>query len=486
MSAPINAKRVPPFFPRLVDAFPGGVAYLDSSLGFAFCNDVQAAYFGRTSESMMGVGLHDVVPNNPDFWSAVDRVLLTGEPYSQAALSVTWSDRPDQGEQHFIVSYVADLDRRGRVRGVFMTSLEVTQAILGEREAARGLLERNARLEEIVREMSLISAGVANDLAQGVAPADLRRRLNFTQNDEIGAVGRAFDIMAQALEDRSAALEVTAEALRIEAGVRAEVERKLQLAHDELEATVEMRTAELRRSNAELEQFAYVASHDLQEPLRMVSNYTQLLARRYRGRLDDNADDFIGFAVEGASRMQQLINDLLEFSRVGSKGQDLSAVAMELVMERTLFNLDALLKETGAQVEHGPLPMVSGDEVQLTQLLQNLIANAIKFRRAETPRIQVSAELIDGAWTVSVSDNGIGIDPSYGERIFVIFQRLHTRDDYPGTGIGLAVCKRIVERHGGTIWVESKIGAGATFRFTLRATEAEAARSLLLAGERVA
>jgi PAS domain S-box-containing protein len=237
---------------------------------------------------------------------------------------------------------------------------------------------------------------------------------------------------------------------------------------------VEQTVADLRRSNAELEQFAYVASHDLQEPLRMVSNYTQLLARRYRGRLDPDADDFIGFAVEGASRMQQLINDLLEFSRVGSRGRDLVPVAMQSVIEKTLFNLGASIQESGVAIEMGPMPQVEGDENQLIELLQNLLVNAIKFRAQDAPRIQLTAEFKEGFWTFAVKDNGIGIDPAYKDRIFVIFQRLHTRAEYAGTGIGLAVCKRIVERHGGHIWVESTLGEGATFCFTLRAVSAGA------------
>jgi PAS domain S-box-containing protein len=261
---------------------------------------------------------------------------------------------------------------------------------------------------------------------------------------------------------------VTREGMMVAAAVTDITEKR------RLEQAVEQTVSNLKRSNAELEQFAYVASHDLQEPLRMVSNYTQLLARRYKGRLDADANDFIGYAVEGASRMQQLINDLLEFSRVESRGRELAPVAMASVVERTLLNLGQTLSEAGAQVVYDGLPEVLGDENQLVELLQNLIANAIKFHGEDAPRIEVSAELSDGYWTFAVGDNGIGIDPAYKERIFVIFQRLHARSEYPGTGIGLAVCKRIVERHGGRIWVESTAGAGATFLFTLRAVSVDA------------
>ena len=226
---------------------------------------------------------------------------------------------------------------------------------------------------------------------------------------------------------------------------------------------------ELRRSNAELEQFAYVVSHDLQEPLRMVTSYVRLLARRYEGKLDEDADEFIGYAVDGASRMQTLINDLLAYSRVGTRGKQLVPTEMEAVFEAVRANLRVAIEESGAQLTSDKLPIVMGDESQLVQLVQNLIANAIKFRRSEEPvKIYLGAEMRDGEWLLWVRDNGIGIEEQYRERIFWIFHRLHGKGEYPGAGIGLTVCKKIVERLGGRIWVESEAATGSTFYLTLR------------------
>jgi signal transduction histidine kinase len=245
---------------------------------------------------------------------------------------------------------------------------------------------------------------------------------------------------------------------------------EIKLAKEKLEkvnSILTVQAAELARSNTELEQFAYIASHDLQEPLRMVASYVQLLARRYKGKLDADADEFIGFAVDGSKRMQDLINALLAYSRIGTKGRDFEPTECESVLKTTLKNLQMAIEDSQAVVTHDPLPTVNADATQLGQLFQNLMGNAIKFRGDKCPAVHVSAAKSGQEWVFSFRDDGIGIDPQYSERIFVIFQRLHSKEEYPGTGIGLALCKKIVERHGGRIWLESEPGKGATFRFTL-------------------
>jgi signal transduction histidine kinase len=296
--------------------------------------------------------------------------------------------------------------------------------------------------------------------AEEVTGGNLDHHLESNAPDEVGALSRAFARMTRTLAAKIAEQQATAVELR--------------RSHEELERRVAERTvdlsnanAALTRSNAELEQFAYVASHDLQEPLRMISSYVQLIARRYRTRLDSDADEFIAFAVEGADRMQRMINDLLALSRIGTRGRSFGRVATHDVLAAAVSNLQVAIDEARAAITHDPLPVLVADEGQLVQLFQNLIGNAIKFRREAPPAIHVSATDAGSEWVFAVSDNGIGIEREYFDRVFVIFQRLHGKERYPGTGIGLAICKKIVERHGGRIWVESEVGAGTRVSFSL-------------------
>lgn len=233
------------------------------------------------------------------------------------------------------------------------------------------------------------------------------------------------------------------------------------------EAALREAHEDLKRSNSELEQFAYVASHDLQEPLRMVSSYTQLLGRRYAGKLDADAAEFMGYIVDGAARMKQLIEDLLAYSRVGMRAKELKPVELSAALGRALANLKVAMEEAGASVTHDALPSVPADEVQIAQVFQNLIGNALKFRSRATPRIHVGVSENESQFEIAVRDNGIGIEPQYFERIFMLFQRLHDKGEYPGTGIGLAIVRKVIERHGGQIRVESTPGDGSAFIFTL-------------------
>jgi PAS domain S-box-containing protein len=224
---------------------------------------------------------------------------------------------------------------------------------------------------------------------------------------------------------------------------------------------------ELARSNADLQQFAYTASHDLQEPIMVVAGFVKLLAKRYKGKLDEKADEFIEHAIDGTERMQVLIKDLLDYSRVGSTGKSFTPTDCLSALDKAVFNLQIAIKESGAVITHDDLPTVMADSSQLARLFQNLISNAIKFHGKEAPKIHISAEQKDDEWIFSFKDNGIGIEPKFLDQIFVMFHRLHTKKEYPGTGIGLSICKKIIERHGGRIWVESEPGKGATFFFVI-------------------
>jgi PAS domain S-box-containing protein len=314
----------------------------------------------------------------------------------------------------------------------------------------------------------LLGQKVKNIIPQGFAEriiADGTRSAAEALAQQIGTgielIGRRKDGSEFPIELMLSPLEST-EGVLVTAAIRDISVRKKSDEH--LEKTV----GELKRSNAELQQFAYVSSHDLQEPLRMVSSYTQLLAKRYKGRLDSDADEFIAFAVDGCDRMQGLIQDLLAYSRAGSNGKALHEVSSEDALKMALTNLGATVEQSGAVVTHDSLPAIRADETQLTQVFQNLVGNAIKYRGGESPQVHVSASRNGGnEWIFSVRDNGLGIDPQYFERIFILFQRLHGREEFEGTGIGLAICKKILERLGGRIWVESQPEKGSTFCFAL-------------------
>jgi signal transduction histidine kinase len=334
-------------------------------------------------------------------------------------------------------------------------------AVLDARNDAAGRLDRTTALL-----FAAVLMAVATSVVVGLALFTALRRWVTAPLDRLGRETQT--VRSGELDHRVAVdgpPEIVALADDVEAMRRGLVEQlaAVELAQQQLREQAE----ELHRSNRDLEQFAYVASHDLQEPLRKVTSFCQMLERRYKGQLDERADQYIAFAVDGAQRMQLLINDLLAFSRVGRLSDGFAEVAMDDVLAEALRNLSTTLEEAGAVVTADPLPTVHGERRLLVQLLQNLLANAVKFRGPDPPRVRVEARRDGDRWELAVSDNGIGVDPRYAERIFVIFQRLHAKSEYEGTGIGLALCKKIVEYHGGSIWLDQGDGVGATFRWTL-------------------
>jgi PAS domain S-box-containing protein len=314
----------------------------------------------------------------------------------------------------------------------------------------------------------LVGQKVKDIIPEGFAERLLSDGLRSVEDALAQQIGTGIELIGRRKDGTEFPIEImlspleSPEGILVTAAIRDITERKKSEEH--LVKTV----GELKRSNEELQQFAYVASHDLQEPLRMVASYTQLLAKRYKGRLDSDADEFIAYAVDGSNRMQGLIQDLLAYSRSGANGKALREISSENALEDALANLRATIEESAAVVTHDSLPTITTDDTQLTQIFQNLVGNAIKYRSAEVPHVHVSAKKNGGnEWIFSVRDNGLGIDPQYFERIFILFQRLHGRTEFKGTGIGLAICRKVLDRLGGRIWVESQPEVGSTFYFTL-------------------
>ncbi len=375
----------------------------------------------------------------------------------------------------------ATRDEQGTVRGLSMVFRDLARLHANERASRRlaALVDGSndaivaKTLDGVITDWNAAAErmfgytaaeAIGRDVRMIIPPASLDEETRILERIRDGASVPAFETVRLTKDGREIPVSVSISPIRDALG---HVTGASKVARDITEA--KRRDAELRRSNAELEQFAYVASHDLQEPLRMVVNYTELLEQRYKGRLDEKADKYIHYASDGARRMQRLVSDLLEYSRVGSQGKPLAPVAAEAVARSVMDGLRRLVRESEAVVEIGALPVVMADEVQLRQLFQNLVTNAIKFRGAAPPRVTITASPRDARVCFAVADNGIGMEMQYAERIFQMFQRLHELGKYPGSGIGLAVAKRIVERHGGTIWVESQLGVGSTFYFTLEA-----------------
>ena len=354
----------------------------------------------------------------------------------------------------------------GRYRGLLEAAPDAMVVVNQGGEIV--LLNVQAEKQFGYRRDELVGQKVKNIIPEGFAERLIADALRSTEDALAQQIGTGIELTGRRKNGSEFPIEImlspleSAEGILVTAAIRDIATRKTAEAH------LLHKVEELNRSNEELGQFAYIASHDLQEPLRMVASYTQLLSRRYKGKLDSDADEFISFAVDGASRMQRLIQDLLTYSRVGTKDSDLLDTSCEEVLQQAIINLRGAIEESGALVTHDPLPAVVADEMQLVQLFQNLVGNAIKYQGPGVPRVHISAAMNrENKWMFSVKDNGLGIDPQYFERIFGMFQRLHKREEFAGTGIGLAICKKIAERHGSTISVESEPGQGSTFRFAL-------------------
>jgi PAS domain S-box-containing protein len=340
------------------------------------------------------------------------------------------------------------------------------------------LLNLQAEKQFGYRRDELLGQKVTNIIPRGFAERLIADDLRSAEDALAQQIGTGIELIGRRKDGGEFPIELMLSPLESAEGILVTAAIRDISARKAAEATLLQKVRELYRSNEELQQFAFFASHDLQEPLRMVASYMQLLSKRYKGKLDADADDFIAFAVDGASRMQRLIQDLLAYSRVGSKGMKLLDISSEDALQQAQFNLRGAIEASGAQVTHGPLPTVVADEMQLILLFQNLVGNAIKYQKPGVPRVHISAAR-NGAkkWIFSVRDNGLGIDPQYFQRIFGLFQRLHKREEFAGTGIGLAICKKIIERHGGSISVESLPGCGSTFRFVLAASKENSSKT---------
>jgi PAS domain S-box-containing protein len=354
----------------------------------------------------------------------------------------------------------------GRYRALLEAAPDAMVVVNGDGTIA--LLNVQAEKQFGYRRDELLGQQVKNIIPHGFAERIVSDGTRTTADALAQQIGTGIQLVGRRKNGSEFPLEIMLSPLESPEGILVTAAIRDVSMRKQSEEQLRKVIAELKSSNDELQQFAYVASHDLQEPLRMVASYTQLLAKRYKGRLDSDADEFIDFAVNGCKRMQGLIQDLLAYSRAGTNGKAFCHVSSEGALQQALTNLRITIEQSGAVVSHDSLPAVKTDETQLTQVFQNLVGNAIKYRSTEAPRVHVSANTnSDNEWIFSVRDNGLGIDPQYFERIFILFQRLHGRNEFEGTGIGLAICKKVLERLGGRIWVESQPEKGSNFYFAL-------------------
>ncbi len=444
-------------------------------------NPAFSVHSGLPRDGVMGKTIREVLPSIEPIWiETYGKVATTGESihsenYAQPLerwLELT-AFRTHQG--HVAVTF-ADITERKRAEEVRERLAAVVEssddAIIGKTMDGT-ITSWNHGAEKVFGYSS--SEAVGKPMQLLVPPERADEEPDILARVERGESVEHFETVRVRKDGKGIDVSVTISPIRDSSGAIIGVSKVARDISERKRAEQRLadKVEELARSNRELEQFAYAASHDLQEPLRMVASYTQLLAERYRGKLDENADKFLGYAREGALRMQVLIRDLLAFSRVVQAGVPRKNVDCDVALEEALQSLTAAIEESGVVVTYATLPHVWADQTQIEQVFQNLIGNAIKFHDGAPPKCAVSVEKSGRNWLFSVSDNGIGIAPEYAKNIFVVFQRLHARTEYPGNGIGLAICKKIIEHYGGTIWVESQVGQGSTFKFTLPAAAPE-------------
>lgn len=483
----------------IVEFAPTAMLVSDARGKIVFVNVATEQLFGYSRDELLGASVDGLVPERLRSLHPAHRAGFVADPSSRpmgvgrdlyalrrdgSELPVEIGLNPIRTEQGlYVLTSVVDLSERKRLEARFKAVIESAPIAMVMTDHRGQIVLVNAELERLfgyVRD-ELLGSPVELLVPIGSRHAHAHLHANFFHAPEARRMGAGRDLMAVRKDGAEFPVEIglnsvtTDDGLFVLGGIVDITERKRhEAARRQLNEELQSRVAELaysnsalERSNVELQQFAYVASHDLQSPLRGIAGFAELLERDYAGRLDETAEHYIERIVASVKRMQALIGDVLDYSRVDSRARPFAPTDLNEVARDALAMLDNSLVDSGGQVVIGHLPIVRGDRAQLTQLFQNLIGNAIKYHGATPPRVEVSAETTDAGWTFSVKDDGIGIAPKHHEQVFEIFRRLHPQDAYPGTGIGLAVCRRIVHRHGGTIWVESETGAGSVFSFTI-------------------
>jgi PAS domain S-box-containing protein len=482
-------------YKELVENVNSIIAKFDNNGKIIWMNDYGINYFGYKKEELIGKRWDETIIPRYDskgekLGDLAKRILESPNKYVRninenlkkngERVWINWTNNPifdDNGNMAYIFSVGNDVTDYYKLQQELIESEEKIRAISNSAQDAIITIDNEGNitywnkaaknifhysLEEVIGKnlhFLLAPKKYHNDFSKGME--------KFKASGEGNAIGKTLELSALRRNGEEFPIEISLSAVKIKdkwnaIGIIRDISGRKQI-----EKTLNQRTEALEKSNKELEEFAYIASHDLQEPLRMISSYVQLLQRRYKDKLDQDANDFIEYSVEGSIRMKALINDLLTYSRVGTKGKEFAPTDINVVLKKVLQNLQISIEENNANITIGPMPTILCDDIQMIQLFQNLIGNAIKFKGETPPIVSIRYNEENNDFIFSISDNGIGIEKEYYDRIFMIFQRLHTRDQYSGTGIGLAVCKKIVERHGGRIWLISKIGEGTTFYFSI-------------------